>query len=78
MEEESKSEVPQLKILDCVLASVDQPEYRFSRVRTATDQFMQQMIEEDLVVLRADLKEKNSCGEYKLTGFIEEAIAVCE
>jgi hypothetical protein len=54
------------------------PEYRLTRVRVANDAFLKEMIEEDIAVLQADLKEKRSCGEKYLTSFIDEAIAYCE
>ena len=66
------------KILGSRLPTVNQASYSNSLLRVSDVEYIQKNQNDDIAILKADLKLRQSCQELELLQFIKEAISFCE
>jgi hypothetical protein len=66
------------KILGSRLPTVNMPSYSQSLVRVSDKEYISKCQNEDIEILKADLKLRQSCQEPELMPFLKEAILWCE
>jgi hypothetical protein len=66
------------KILGSRLPTVNQASYSNSLLRVSDVEYIQKNQNDDIAILKADLKLRQSCHELELLPFIKEAISFCE
>jgi len=66
------------KILGSRLPTVNHSSYSNSLVRVSDVEYIKKNQNDDIAILKADLKLRQSCQELELLPFIKEAILFCE